>query len=97
MPFATRNFLFSGHLVIPCVFLSFILASGNALAQDRYEKQRFKMVNEQIIPRGVTNTQVVKAMKRVERHLFDLKSIFPWHMLTDLCLLVMVRQFHNPI
>ncbi|MFC1840035.1 protein-L-isoaspartate(D-aspartate) O-methyltransferase [Thermodesulfobacteriota bacterium] len=74
MPFAHRAFLSTGHFVIyrvmPCIFLYFILASTHTRAEERYEEQRLRMVNEQIIARGVTDTQVVKAMKRVGRHLF---------------------------
>lgn len=38
--------------------------------QDPYEKQRIKMVEDQIIRRGVKNPLVIKAMKKVPRHLF---------------------------
>lgn len=74
MPLKTRHLLSKGYYVIysvmPCIFLYLVLASTHARAQDRYETLRLKMVNEQIIARGVTDTQVVKAMKRIQRHLF---------------------------
>jgi protein-L-isoaspartate(D-aspartate) O-methyltransferase len=42
----------------------------NACAQDAFEAQRLQMVRNQIIARGVTDSQVVEAMQKVERHLF---------------------------
>lgn len=37
---------------------------------NNYEKARARMVNEQLIPRGIVDPQVLKAMKTVPRHLF---------------------------
>lgn len=83
MPFSHRLFLATGHIItykllrmsIPqkCilgVFFYSIMAFTNACAQDQYEAQRHRMVREQIIARGVTDPQVIRAMQKVERHLF---------------------------
>jgi protein-L-isoaspartate(D-aspartate) O-methyltransferase len=37
---------------------------------DRYKKQRARMVETQLIPRGITDQRVLKAMETVPRHLF---------------------------
>ena len=39
-------------------------------SQDRYSQMRMNMVANQIIARGITDEKVVKAMQKVERHLF---------------------------
>jgi protein-L-isoaspartate(D-aspartate) O-methyltransferase len=35
-----------------------------------YEKARARMVNEQLVPRGIHDPATLKAMKAVPRHLF---------------------------
>lgn len=52
------------------IIFYFILVFTNACAQDQYEAQRRHMVNEQIIARGITDPQVIRAVQRVKRHLF---------------------------
>lgn len=47
-----------------------ILASACALEQNNYEELRHRMVNEQIIARGISDLKVIRAMQRIERHLF---------------------------
>ena len=51
------------------VFLSFFWAD-RAGAMEGFTRLRDRMVNEQIVDRGVTDPLVVGAMKRVPRHLF---------------------------
>jgi protein-L-isoaspartate(D-aspartate) O-methyltransferase len=83
LPFLHRLFLATGHIFtykllclsmpkkcILGIFFYSIIAFTNACAQDQYEAQRHRMVREQIIARGVTDPQVIRAMQRVERHLF---------------------------
>lgn len=41
-----------------------------ACSQDQYKQRRMNMVATQIIARGITDEEVIKAMKKVERHLF---------------------------
>jgi len=41
-----------------------------ACTQDRYTQRRMNMVANQIIARGITDENVLKAMQKVERHLF---------------------------
>lgn len=48
------------------IFLLLMLTSS--AAQEDYEKQRERMVNEQIAPRGVTDEETLDAMRKVERH-----------------------------
>jgi protein-L-isoaspartate(D-aspartate) O-methyltransferase len=80
---AYRLFLSMGHIVkykilyIPMpqkcmlgIFFYLILSFTHACAQEQYEAQRLQMVRKQIISRGVTDPQVIRAMRRVERHLF---------------------------
>jgi protein-L-isoaspartate(D-aspartate) O-methyltransferase len=40
------------------------------LETDDFYRQRQEMVDEQIIARGICNRHVIKAMQKVERHLF---------------------------
>ena len=81
MPFKSRYLFpknyFIKYGVMPCIFLSFLLVSNHTLAQERYEALRLKMVDEQIIARGVTDAKVVKAMKNIERHLFVPEEYIP--------------------
>ena len=57
-----------------CIFLFFVLHFGcktSTLPQiDEYQLPRGQMVNQQIAARGITDMQVLAAMRKVERHLF---------------------------
>lgn len=57
----------------------FILAMCNAaLAQpDPFEARRLQMVKQDIEARGVKDALVLKAMRKVQRHLFVEKSLWP--------------------
>ncbi len=44
--------------------------SCSSVSQPDYAEQRERMVNDQIIARGISDTRVIRAMKKVERHLF---------------------------
>lgn len=44
--------------------------NGELLMDDPYQKERDRMVAEQIVARGVSNPHVLRAMKQVPRHLF---------------------------
>lgn len=77
MLFTCRTFLSPGRLLILFIICCFTPISLNISAQGRYEEQRLKMVNEQIIPRGVKGADVIKAMKSVERHLFVPREYIP--------------------
>lgn len=47
------------------------LISGMMFAQDyNFEDERIKMVNNQIVARGITHKATIRAMKTVPRHLF---------------------------
>ena len=46
------------------------LSLSNSCAKEPYETLRHRMVNKQIIARGITDSKVIKAMQRIERHLF---------------------------
>lgn len=50
----------------------FFFAMGGFIFQqgDKYEAARERMVTQQIINRGVTNAATLKAMRKVQRHLF---------------------------
>jgi len=55
------------------LFLAVLLCAGLAVpgsAQDRYAALRNRMVEEQIIARGVRDPRVLQAMREVPRHLF---------------------------
>lgn len=47
-----------------------IMAGGLIPQADKYEKLRLRMVKNQIIARGITNSAVTDAMSKVPRHLF---------------------------
>ncbi len=49
-------------------FITLVVSS--ACAKESYEMKRNRMVENQIIARGVKAPQVISAMKKVERHLF---------------------------
>lgn len=44
----------------------------NAQKKDKYESERLKMVNDQIVARGINDDATLKAMRKVPRHLFVL-------------------------
>lgn len=54
--------------ILVTVFI--IVPALEACTQDSYQKQRENMVRYQIEERGVRNTKVLKAMRKVERHFF---------------------------
>ncbi|MBN1387326.1 MAG: protein-L-isoaspartate(D-aspartate) O-methyltransferase [Bacteroidales bacterium] len=48
-----------------------VLATGcNGTSQPDYERSRDRMVTDQIVARGITDSRVIRAMGKVERHLF---------------------------
>lgn len=55
-----------------------LLLGGNLYSRkepDVYKKQRYKMVEEQIVKRGVSDRRVISALKKVERHKFVPKNL----------------------
>jgi protein-L-isoaspartate(D-aspartate) O-methyltransferase len=70
MPFECLPVLMCRYIFIPVVFFCFVLISAGTCAQESYELERYRMVKEQIIARGITDSRVIKAMQRIERHLF---------------------------
>ncbi|MGD9162073.1 MAG: protein-L-isoaspartate(D-aspartate) O-methyltransferase [Desulfobacteraceae bacterium] len=71
MPFIHRFILFSGqHIFLFTVFLYCTMIFTGACAQEPYEAQRNRMVKEQVIARGINDARVIRAMQRIERHLF---------------------------
>ena len=54
------------------ILFTLLVINLSACAQDSidYHRARQDMVNSQIISRGITDTRVIRAMKKVERHLF---------------------------
>jgi protein-L-isoaspartate(D-aspartate) O-methyltransferase len=46
------------------------LDGTNSIMTDRFKKQRMKMVETQIRPRGIKDQRVLKAMEKIPRHLF---------------------------
>nr|WP_320119362.1 protein-L-isoaspartate(D-aspartate) O-methyltransferase [uncultured Marinifilum sp.] len=59
--------LYIGLLVI---FLSFAFSQKQNNKIMDFEKNRINMLAEQITSRGISDSDVIKAMKKVERHLF---------------------------
>ncbi|MDZ7737833.1 MAG: protein-L-isoaspartate(D-aspartate) O-methyltransferase [Bacteroidales bacterium] len=53
-----------------CIILMLFFISCSSVSQPDYDEQRERMVNDQIIARGISDTRVIRAMKKVERHLF---------------------------
>ena len=52
-----------------------LIAGRNMLPQtDKYQEERDNMVRFQIIDRGITNAETVRALKKVPRHLFVAKE-----------------------
>ena len=54
-------------LFLIALFMTMVFCSQDS---DRYEKIRYRMVDNQIIARGVTDPATIKAMRTVPRHLF---------------------------
>jgi len=52
------------------IFLLFFLLTCSCASQPDYEELRQKMVRDQIVARGISDTRVVDAMEKVKRHLF---------------------------
>ncbi len=55
------------HLLI---ILWLLLLNGTQVPQDKYSVQRQKMVDEQIIDRGISDKRTLEALRKVPRHLF---------------------------
>jgi len=53
-----------------CVSILFIMSARACISQNEYSDLRERMVENQIIARGIRDSRVIKAMKKVERHLF---------------------------
>jgi len=52
-------------------FVTLLLVTGcNGTSQPDYKRLRDRMVTDQIEARGITDSRVIKAMRKVERHLF---------------------------
>ena len=52
------------------VVVVFLLTGCIGVSQPDYAKLRDRMVENQIVARGISDSRVIKAMKKVERHLF---------------------------
>lgn len=52
------------------IILAFLPLAACSQDKDRYEQARHRMVDEQIIARGVTDNATLNAMRKVPRHLF---------------------------
>jgi len=50
---------------------------GEAMNQDRLDRLRNRMVEEQIVARGVKDERVLAAMRKVPRHLFVPENLIP--------------------
>ncbi|MDT8401395.1 MAG: protein-L-isoaspartate(D-aspartate) O-methyltransferase [Bacteroidales bacterium] len=48
----------------------FVISCNNCVSQTEYKEFRERMVDDQIIARGISDSRVIRAMKKVERHLF---------------------------
>lgn len=59
-----RNLKYTGLMLL------FALSCSNCISQPDYKELRERMVESQIIARGITDNRVIAAMKKVERHLF---------------------------
>ncbi len=53
-----------------CILVAFVVAGCAALAQDSYTAQRASMVRQQIERRGISNPDVLRAMRATPRHDF---------------------------
>lgn len=61
------------YLRLPWLVVALLISARVAYAQD-YEQKRAEMVRTQIEERGVTDESVLRALRRVPRHLFVPKS-----------------------
>lgn len=62
---------FCGHFFTGVLFSMLLVLGSPAFAQpDTFKTQRFDMVEEQIVRRGVREPDLLNAMSRVPRHLF---------------------------
>lgn len=52
------------------VFISLIGLAFTPQERDRFEKQRFEMVSQQIAARGISDAATLRALRKVPRHLF---------------------------
>jgi protein-L-isoaspartate(D-aspartate) O-methyltransferase len=66
---------FSPYLVVGLVM--FALCNAAMVGPDTFEKRRLQMVEHDIEARGIKDTLVIKAMRKVERHLFVEPSLWP--------------------
>ena len=55
---------------IAVIILSIIMAGSYSPQADKYVEARNNMVNIQIKDRGIANVAIIKAMRKVPRHLF---------------------------
>jgi protein-L-isoaspartate(D-aspartate) O-methyltransferase len=63
--------MLASRTVIVIVALAAIAAGlGARCGQERFEDARERMVREQIVPRGVLNTETLRALRKVPRHEF---------------------------
>lgn len=53
-----------------CIVIMLFLISCSSVSQSDYAGQRERMVNDQVIARGISDTRVIRAMEKVKRHLF---------------------------
>ncbi len=58
------------RLRIIWLFAAVLVTGCNGTSQPDYAEQRERMVKNQIIDRGISDSRVIKAMRKVERHLF---------------------------
>jgi len=57
-------------MVRACVLIAAALATGVGCAQEQSTEARLRMVEDQILARGVQDTATLRAMRTVPRHLF---------------------------
>lgn len=57
-------------VVIYLMFASVVIPTHFSDAAEKFDIKRKKMVEEQIVARGISNTEVINAMLKVPRHLF---------------------------
>ncbi|MFW6152052.1 MAG: protein-L-isoaspartate(D-aspartate) O-methyltransferase, partial [Verrucomicrobiota bacterium] len=59
----------NGSIIVAVITSSIALGfSQDATGEEQYKKERNKMVKQQIVNRGITDTNVVEAMRSVPRH-----------------------------
>ncbi len=63
--------IYGGLFLSAVIVIMFFPYKNNPSApQENFTEQRQRMVEEQMIRRGITDPQVIETMRRVERHLF---------------------------